>query len=73
MVSQALYNASMFLWLSGKNDKAREYIDKLLKMAPTSTEGLVLKGWIDLTSTREALAKKSINFFDKALARYMYS
>ncbi len=58
----------MFLWLSGRNDKSREYVDKLLKIAPTSAEGLALKGWIDLTSGREALVKKSINFFDKALA-----
>ncbi len=58
----------MFLWLSGRNDKAREYIDKLLKIAPNSVEGLALRGWIDLTSGREALVKKSMSFFDKALA-----
>lgn len=65
---QALYNAGMFLWLSGRHDKAREYIDRVLKLAPGSREGLTLRGWIDITSDREALVKKSIKYFEDALA-----
>ena len=34
----ALYFAGMFLFHSGKPDKAREYIDRMLKMAPQSKE-----------------------------------
>lgn len=59
----------MFLWLSGRHDKAREYIDRMLKIAPGSNEGLTLRGWIDITSGRETLMKKSIKFFEEALSR----
>ena len=34
----ALYFAGMFLFHSGKPDKAREYIDRMLKMVPQSQE-----------------------------------
>ena len=34
----ALYFAGMFLFHSGKPDKAREYIDRMLKMSPQSKE-----------------------------------
>jgi hypothetical protein len=40
----------------------------MLKMAPASAEGLTLKGWIDLTSGREAVVKKAIKYFDESLA-----
>ena len=35
---QSLYYAGMFLWLTGKHDKAREYVSRMLKMSPTSKE-----------------------------------
>lgn len=34
----ALYFAGMFLFHSGKADKAREYVDRMLKMSPQSKE-----------------------------------
>lgn len=58
----------MFLLLCGRHDKAREYVDRMLKMSASSIEGLALKGWIDLTCGREMVAKKSIKFFEEALA-----
>ncbi|XP_065054055.1 tetratricopeptide repeat protein 21B-like isoform X1 [Rhopilema esculentum] len=63
----ALYFAGMFLFHSGKPDKAREYIDRMLKMSPQSKEGLMLRGWIDLKSSREQYTKKAIKFFDEVL------
>ena len=65
---QALFYAGMFLWLCGRHDKAREYIDRMLKMSPSSKEGLSLRGWIDLTSGRETLMKKSVKYFEEALS-----
>ena len=41
--SQALYNAGMFLWLSGRHDKAREYVDRMLKVAPGDKEVRTLR------------------------------
>ena len=40
---QALYNAGMFLWLSGRHDKAREYVDRMLKVAPGDKEVRTLR------------------------------
>lgn len=59
-----LYYGGLFLLLNGKPDKAREYIDRMLKIA-TTKEGFVAKGWIELESGREA--KKAIKYFDDAI------
>lgn len=34
----ALYFAGMFLWHTGRHDKAREYVDRMLKMSSGSKE-----------------------------------
>ena len=62
----------MFLWLCGRHDKAREYVERMLKMSPTSKDGLTLRGWIDLTSGRETLMKRSLKYFEEALAGLVY-
>ncbi|KAI4887077.1 hypothetical protein NFI96_013965, partial [Prochilodus magdalenae] len=64
---KALYHAGMFLWLLGRNDKAREYVDRMIKISSGSTDGIILKGWIDLTCGKDAYAKKSGKYFDEAL------
>ncbi|EMP36129.1 Tetratricopeptide repeat protein 21B [Chelonia mydas] len=63
----ALYYAGMFLWLMGKNDKANEYIDRMLKMSNGSREGLVLKGWVYCTSDKQHAVKKSIKYLDEGI------
>ncbi|XP_063424970.1 tetratricopeptide repeat protein 21B-like [Mytilus trossulus] len=62
-----LYYAALFLFHNGKFDKAREYIDRMLKMQVTK-EGLTLKGWIEMMSGRDA--KKAIKYFDDAIQSY---
>ncbi|WAR05764.1 TT21B-like protein [Mya arenaria] len=62
-----LYYAGLFLFLTGKHDKAREYIDRMLKLNGDNAEGLVLKGWIELMSGREA--KKALKYFDDGLSK----
>uniref|UniRef100_K7FAA7 Tetratricopeptide repeat domain 21A n=1 Tax=Pelodiscus sinensis TaxID=13735 RepID=K7FAA7_PELSI len=57
----------MFLWLMGKNDKANEYIDRMLKMSNGSREGLVLKGWVYCTSDKPHAVKKSIKYLDEGI------
>lgn len=39
----ALYYAGMFLWLMGKNDKAVEYIDRMLKISNGSREVVYIR------------------------------
>ncbi|XP_035629240.1 tetratricopeptide repeat protein 21B [Oncorhynchus keta] len=64
---KGLYYAGMFLWLLGRNDKAREYIERMIKVSNGSREGIILKGWIDLTSGKDAHAKKAGKYFDEGL------
>ncbi|XP_070546763.1 tetratricopeptide repeat protein 21B-like [Ptychodera flava] len=64
---KALYFAGLFLWHTGRHDKAREYVDRMLKMSPQAADGLILRGWIDLTCGRDAYTKKAQKYFDDAL------
>ena len=42
LLFQGLYYAGLFLFFTGKHDKAREYIDRMLKMNNESKEVKVL-------------------------------
>uniref|UniRef100_A0A668AXT2 Tetratricopeptide repeat domain 21B n=1 Tax=Myripristis murdjan TaxID=586833 RepID=A0A668AXT2_9TELE len=64
---KSLYYAGMFLWLLGRNDKAREYIERMIKLSNGSREGIILKAWIDLTSSKDAYARKAGKYFDEGL------
>ncbi|KAK2839753.1 hypothetical protein Q5P01_013493 [Channa striata] len=64
---KSLYHAGMFLWLIGRNDKAREYTDRMIKLSNGSREGIILKAWIDVTSGKDAYARKAGKYFDEGL------
>ncbi|XP_042302110.1 tetratricopeptide repeat protein 21B isoform X2 [Sceloporus undulatus] len=64
---EALYFAGLFLWHIGRHEKAREYVDRMIKISNGSKEGLILKGWLDVTSGKEASIKKSAKYFDEGL------
>ncbi|XP_008584612.1 PREDICTED: tetratricopeptide repeat protein 21A isoform X1 [Galeopterus variegatus] len=63
----SLYYASLFLWLMGRYEKAKEYIDRMLKVSSDSREGFVLKGWVDLTSDKPHTVKKSIKYLEQGI------
>ncbi|XP_068940430.1 tetratricopeptide repeat protein 21A isoform X2 [Petaurus breviceps papuanus] len=63
----ALYYAALFLWLMGKHEKAKEYVDRMLKLSSGCREGYVLRGWVDFTSDKQNSAKKSIKYFDQGI------
>ena len=50
---QALYYASLFLLYVDKADKAKDYVDRLLKINPNSVDGLNLKGWVEVDKTHK--------------------
>lgn len=50
--SQSSYYAGIFLFLSGKIEKAKEYAEKSLKLVHTSIDAKVLKGWCELLLLR---------------------
>ncbi|KAH0621443.1 hypothetical protein JD844_022770 [Phrynosoma platyrhinos] len=64
---EALYFAGLFLWHIGRHEKAREYVDRMIKISNGSKEGLILKGWLDVTSGKEAGIKKAAKYFDEGL------
>ncbi|XP_053733860.1 tetratricopeptide repeat protein 21B isoform X1 [Synchiropus splendidus] len=64
---KSLYHAGMFLWLLGRNDKAREYIERMIKISNGSREGTILKAWIDVTSGKDSYARKAGKYFDEAM------
>uniref|UniRef100_A0A8C0BSC9 Tetratricopeptide repeat domain 21B n=1 Tax=Buteo japonicus TaxID=224669 RepID=A0A8C0BSC9_9AVES len=64
---QALYFAGLFLWHLGREDKAREYVDRMIKISGGGKEGLILKAWLDLTCGKETHIKKAVKYFDEAL------
>ncbi|XP_064471618.1 tetratricopeptide repeat protein 21B-like [Ornithodoros turicata] len=59
-----LYYAGLFLMLTSKYDKAREYIDRMLRAAPPTREGLMLKGWNEILSKKEK--RTGIQYFESA-------
>ncbi|XP_007945909.1 tetratricopeptide repeat protein 21B [Orycteropus afer afer] len=64
---KALYNAGLFLWHIGRHDKAREYIDRMIKMSSSGKEGQILRAWLDITRGREPYTKKALRNFEEGL------
>jgi len=64
---RALIQAAYFCWHTKRHDKARDYVSKALEMAPSNVTAQILRGWIDLTCGKDALASKSIVLFEGAL------
>lgn len=54
------YSAAVFLYQSGKLDKAREYADRTLRMDRNHTDAAVLKGWCDLTGGTTTITTTTI-------------
>uniref|UniRef100_G1P572 Tetratricopeptide repeat domain 21A n=1 Tax=Myotis lucifugus TaxID=59463 RepID=G1P572_MYOLU len=63
----ALYYAGLFLWLMGRHDKAKEYVDRMLQLSNGAREGYVLKGLVDLTSDKPHTAKKAIKYLEQGV------
>jgi len=49
----ALYHGAVVLVHTGKPEKACEYADRLLKANANSPDGLVIKGWIEMSAGKE--------------------
>ncbi|XP_008061219.1 tetratricopeptide repeat protein 21B [Carlito syrichta] len=64
---KALYHAGLFLWHLGRHDKAKEYIDRMIKMSDGSKEGQVLKAWLDITRGKDSSTKKALRYFEEGL------
>lgn len=65
--TQSAYYAGVFLLLSGKIEKAKEYAEKSLKLMRSSTDAMVLKGWAELLLSAK-VASSTLDLFDNVLA-----
>ncbi|XP_004703829.1 tetratricopeptide repeat protein 21B isoform X1 [Echinops telfairi] len=64
----ALYHAGLFLWHIGRHEKAREYIDRMIKTSSCrTTEGQVLRAWLEITRGKDPNIKKALKYFEEAL------
>uniref|UniRef100_A0A674BXT0 Tetratricopeptide repeat domain 21B n=1 Tax=Salmo trutta TaxID=8032 RepID=A0A674BXT0_SALTR len=61
---KALFYGALFLWLMGRVDKAKDYIDKILKISKSSKQASILKGWVDMNSEDEFQRDNAIFYLD---------
>uniref|UniRef100_A0A673TV40 Tetratricopeptide repeat domain 21A n=1 Tax=Suricata suricatta TaxID=37032 RepID=A0A673TV40_SURSU len=61
----ALYYAGLFLWLVGRGDKAKDYVDRALRVCSGLSQVHVLRGWVDLTSDKPHAVKRSIKYLEQ--------
>ncbi|XP_036277765.1 tetratricopeptide repeat protein 21B isoform X2 [Pipistrellus kuhlii] len=64
---KALYHAGLFLWHIGRHEKAREYIDRMIKMSDGGKEGQILRAWLDITRGKEPYTKRALRSFEEGL------
>lgn len=64
---KALYFAGIFLMMIDRPDKAKDYIDRVLKVNERSKEGLVAKGWLEMMADKEGGSKRALKYFEDAL------
>lgn len=61
------YYSAIFLFFSGKLDKAKEYADKSLKYNPESADSLALRGWTELCLSNR-VNKNVLEIFEKSVS-----
>lgn len=68
----ALMYTACFYWHVGEDHQAREHVSLVLQRSPSFRDDYLsaqaLRGWIDLTCSREIHASKSVAYFDAVLA-----
>ncbi|KAK3551904.1 hypothetical protein QTP70_031550 [Hemibagrus guttatus] len=65
---KALYYVALLYWILGRNHKAKEYIEKMLKLSNGSSEGHILKCWIVLTSENDAERAQATRYFNTGIS-----
>ncbi|XP_055541465.1 tetratricopeptide repeat protein 21B-like [Wyeomyia smithii] len=65
LTSVSAYYAALFLFLTGKIEKAREYADKALRYNPNNPDALTLRGWCEIFMNKNRPI--ILEYFSKAL------
>lgn len=66
LTPNAAYHASLFLFLCGKYEKARDYAEKTIKLHQDHYESLNLKGWCELMMNEQS--KSTLELFNRAIS-----
>ncbi|KAL2085404.1 hypothetical protein ACEWY4_018724 [Coilia grayii] len=64
---KALLYAGMTLWLLGHCVKAREYIDRAVKMSNSSSQAVIMKGWLLLNAETDQQRAQAVHCFDSGV------
>lgn len=66
---KSLYYASVLLHLTNRQEKAREYLEKLLTLNPNlrNADGLILRGWVELSSHEPSKKKNPLDYLSLVL------
>ncbi|XP_052452314.1 tetratricopeptide repeat protein 21B [Carassius gibelio] len=64
---RALYYTALLFWILELDLRARTCVEKMLKPSESSPEGLILKGWMMLTSDTEEDRPQAIRYFDSGV------
>jgi tetratricopeptide repeat protein 21B len=64
--SSSAYHASLFLFLCGKYEKARDYADKTIRLHQDHYDSINLKGWCELMMNQKS--KSTLELFNRALS-----
>ncbi|CRK98820.1 CLUMA_CG012072, isoform A [Clunio marinus] len=66
LTPNSAYYASLFLFLCGKYEKARDYAEKTLKLHNDHTDSMILKGWCEIMLNQKT--KSTLELFNKAVS-----
>lgn len=65
LTANSAYHASLFLFLCGKYEKARDYAEKTSKLHHDHSDSLILKGWCELMMNQKS--KLTLDLFNRAI------
>ncbi|RWS30449.1 tetratricopeptide repeat protein 21B-like protein [Leptotrombidium deliense] len=61
-----LYYSALFLLFINRADQAKDYIERMLKVSPSSHDGYMLKGWQILMSDSDTVDSSALHLFEEA-------
>jgi len=64
----SLYFAALYLHFCGRQEKAREYADRMLTLNPNNLDGVVLRGWIEMHIESKMQKRSPQEYFERALS-----
>lgn len=66
LTPNSAYHASLFLFLCGKYEKARDYAEKTIKLHHDHCDSLNLKGWCEMMMNQNS--KQTLELFNRAIS-----